>query len=65
MTLLNMLKKGVKRTLFTTPSHNQKAHADKFLDSYYKIDYSEIEGFDNLHNPLGEIFKAQIINVEV
>ncbi|MBQ3101548.1 aminotransferase class I/II-fold pyridoxal phosphate-dependent enzyme [bacterium] len=60
MTLLNMLKKGVKRTLFTTPSHNQKAHADKFLDSYYKIDYSEIEGFDNLHNPLGEIFKAQI-----
>ncbi len=55
-----MLKKGVKRTLFTTPSHNQKAKYDKFLESYYKLDYSEIEGFDNLHNPTGEIFKSQI-----
>ena len=55
-----MLKKGVKRTLFTTPSHNQKAIFDKNLNNYYKIDYSEIEGFDNLHNPCGEIFKAQI-----
>lgn len=60
MSLLNMLKKGVKRTLFTTPSHNQKAQFDKFLDTYYKLDFSEIEGFDNLHNPSGEIFKAQI-----
>lgn len=55
-----MLKKGVKRTLFTTPSHSQKAQFDKFLDSYYKLDYSEIEGFDNLHDPCGEIFKTQI-----
>ena len=60
MSLLNMLKKGVKRTLFTTPSHNQKAQFDKFLDTYYRLDFSEIEGFDNLHNPSGEIFKAQI-----
>ncbi len=55
-----MLKKGVKRTLFTTPSHGQHAPFDKFLEDYYKLDYSEIEGFDNLHNPCREIFKAQI-----
>ncbi len=60
MSLLNMLKKGVKRILFTTPSHSQKEPYKSGLSSFYKLDYSEIEGFDNLHNPTGEIFKSQI-----
>ncbi len=53
-----------KRTLFTTPSHNQGAiifPANKRLlgEKIFACDYSEIEGFDNLSLPEGAIYESQ------
>ena len=49
-------RKNIKRTLFTTPSHNQGAfiipESKKFIGKkYYETDFSEIDGFDNLREP--------------
>lgn len=59
MSLLKLLRKGPGRTLFTTPAHGQKSIFVREFDDYYKLDYSEIEGFDNLQNPSGAILMAQ------
>lgn len=59
MSIIKLLSKKLDRIIFTTPSHNQKAPFSQNLDSFYKLDYSEIEGFDNLSNPKSAIFMAQ------
>ena len=59
MSIIKLLSKKVERTLFTTPSHNQRAIFSQNYDCFYKHDYSEIDGFDNLSNPKSSIFIAQ------
>lgn len=59
MSIIKLLSKKLDRLIFTTPSHNQKAPYSQNLDSFYKLDYSEIEGYDNLSNPKNAIFMAQ------
>ena len=53
MSLIKLLTTKLKKTLFTTPSHNQKPKFNFEFSSFYKMDYSEIEGFDNLSNHNG------------
>lgn len=53
-----------KTILFTTPSHSQGEFIipklNKLLGKdYFKIDFSEIDGFDNLRNPKGILKKLQ------
>ncbi|MBE7705837.1 MAG: aminotransferase class V-fold PLP-dependent enzyme [Cyanobacteria bacterium SIG30] len=59
MSILKLLDKKLKRTLFTTPTHSQKNIGPKWLEGLYEHDFSEIEGFDNLQNPTGAIMLAQ------
>ena len=62
MSLLKLLSKKLNRTLFTTPTHGQSAPSFlniQNLKSFYKWDYSEIEGYDNLLNPTGPILMAE------
>lgn len=66
MSIIKFIEKFRKsnRTLFTTPSHGQgdfiAPSSLKLLGSkFFKCDYSEIEGFDNLSNPIGIIKSAQ------
>lgn len=66
MSIINFIRNFKKRnrTLFTTPSHGQGAFvaplSEKLLGKkFFKSDYSEIEGFDNLSNPTGIIKYAQ------
>lgn len=59
-----------KRTLFTTPSHNQGEFiipkSKKLLGKkFFKADYSEIEDFDNLSNPEGIILESQMKSAEI
>lgn len=61
--LIKNFKKNVKRTLFTTPSHNQGTFIDpiskKMLGrKVFECDFSEIVDFDNFANPQGVIKKA-------
>ena len=56
MNLKNLLRTYKKRTLFTTPSHNQGEFIIPYLKNtlgkkFFKNDFSEIEDFDNLKNP--------------
>ncbi len=62
MSIINYIEKyrKSKRTLFTTPSHNQgefvAPESLKMLGrKFFTCDYSEIAGFDNLSNPIGII----------
>ena len=60
MSLKKLLKSYKKRTLFTTPSHSQDGfiipELKKFLgEKFFRYDFSEIEGFDNIKDPQGEI----------
>ncbi len=59
MSIIKLLTKKLDRTIFTTPSHNQKAIFSQEYASFYKHDYSEIDGFDNLQNPVNSILMAQ------
>ncbi|MBQ3642761.1 aminotransferase class I/II-fold pyridoxal phosphate-dependent enzyme [bacterium] len=66
MSIINFIKKFKRsgRTLFTTPSHGQGgfiAPSSRFITgrTFYKSDYSEAEGFDNLSRPIGIIKVAQ------
>ena len=43
MSLLKLLSKKLRRHLFTTPTHSQKAPFLSNLSCFYKWDYSEIE----------------------
>lgn len=57
-------RKNKNKTLFTTPSHSQGEFIPKELEKilgkkYFKSDYSEIDGFDNLRNPTGIIKSVQ------
>ena len=72
MSIINNIEKfrKEKRTLFTTPSHGQGDFvAPKSLKmighKFFTCDYSEIEGFDNLANPVGMINSAQHFASEV
>ncbi len=62
MSLLKLLSKKLKRVLFTTPTHGQTSPNFKHisrLHDFYRWDYSEIEGFDNLLDPKGPILMAE------
>ena len=59
MSLLKLLSKKLPRCLFTTPTHGQTAPFLSELNSFYKWDFSEIEGYDNLSNPTGAILMAE------
>ena len=59
MSIIKLLSKKCDRTLFTTPSHNQKAIFNQNFDGFYKHDFSEIQGFDNLSNPKNSILISQ------
>lgn len=59
MSIIKLLNKKHDRTIFTTPSHNQKAHFSSNLKDFYKYDFSELEGFDNLAEPKSSILMAQ------
>lgn len=66
MSIINFIRnfKKSNRILFTTPSHGQGAviaPATRWLlgKTFFKSDYSEVEGFDNLSNPVGIIKSAQ------
>ncbi len=72
MSLRNLVKKfkKEKKTLFTTPTHSQGAFIvpenKKYLGKkIFKRDYSEIDGFDNLSNPTGEILEAEMRASEI
>ncbi len=59
MSIIKLLNKKFDRIIFTTPSHNQKPVFSQNFESFYKQDFSEIEGFDNLSNPCNAILMAQ------
>ena len=59
MSIIKLLSKKLEKTIFTTPSHNQKPVFSQNYESFYKNDYSEIEGFDNLSDPKSSILMAQ------
>lgn len=67
MSLIKKIKnyyQNNRSILFTTPSHSQGAfippEAEEILGSkFFKADFSEIEGFDNLRNPQGIIKDLQ------
>ncbi len=66
MSIIKFIKnlKKINRTLFTTPSHNQgRGGAPCVLNllgkKFFSCDISEIEGADNLANPIGIIKQAQ------
>ncbi|MDD3237727.1 MAG: aminotransferase class I/II-fold pyridoxal phosphate-dependent enzyme [Candidatus Gastranaerophilales bacterium] len=66
MSIIKLIKNygKKKRLLFTTPSHNQGIFIppkckNLLGEKYFKSDYSEIEGFDNLSAPTGAIKEAQ------
>ena len=65
MNLWKLLNTNNKRTLFTTPTHSQKAPFLKELNEFYKRDLSEIEGLDNLSDPKGVIKQAQFRASEI
>lgn len=74
MNLKKLLQNYQKRTLFTTPSHNQGEFIIPYLkktlgEKFFRNDFSEIEGFDNIKNPQGAIkesmeMAAKICGVE-
>lgn len=66
MSIINFIEnfRKLHRTLYTTPSHGQgdfvAPASQKLLGrKFFKSDYSEIEGFDNLSNPKGIIRTVQ------
>ncbi len=65
MSIIKLLSKKLNRTIFTTPSHNQNTYFSKDYKSFYKQDYSEIEGYDNLADPKGSILMSQTRTAEI
>ena len=68
MSIIKFIEKYRKsnRTLYTTPSHGQgdfaAPQALKMLGKkFFQCDYSEIEGFDNLANPIGTILSLAMM----
>ncbi|MBQ4645715.1 MAG: aminotransferase class I/II-fold pyridoxal phosphate-dependent enzyme [Candidatus Gastranaerophilales bacterium] len=59
MSIIKLLSKKTDKILFTTPSHSQKPMFNTSISNMYNIDYSEVNGFDNLSNPKSSIFYAQ------
>lgn len=55
MSLVKLLRKTCRKTLFTTPSHGQKLFIFNKLRNLYKYDISETEA----HNPQEALLKAQ------
>ena len=55
MSILELLEHKCKKILFTTPTHNQKNAKPSWLKGLYQHDFSELDGFDNLHKPKGAI----------
>ena len=56
MSLVRLLEKKCKKTLFTTPSHGQKNGIYQPLSEMYKIDISETE----CYQPQEELERAQL-----
>ncbi len=66
MSIINFIEKfrKINRTLYTTPSHGQgdfvAPQALKMIGKkFFRCDYSEVEGFDNLSDPIGIIKLVQ------
>ena len=59
MSIIKLLDKNRDRTLFTTPSHNQKPYFSNEYKNFYHDDVSEFDGYDNLSCPKSYILKAQ------
>lgn len=59
MSIIKLLSKKIDKTIFTTPSHSQRPLFSQNYESFYKNDFSEIEGFDNLSDPKNAIMMAQ------
>ena len=59
MSIIKLLNKKLDRLIFTTPTHDRFALFSKKYENFYKYDFSEIEGFDNLSDPRGAIMLAQ------
>lgn len=66
MSIINFIDKFRKsnKTLYTTPSHGQGDFVAPLSQKYigrkiFTCDYSELEGFDNLSNPIGIIKSIQ------
>ncbi len=59
MSIIKLLNNKPKRTIFTTPSHNQNPVYSKEYKNFYRDDVSELEGYDNLSHPESYILKAQ------
>lgn len=55
MSLLNLLRKTCRKTLFTTPSHGQNFFIYHKLRNLYKLDISETDA----HNPQDALEKAE------
>lgn len=55
MSLINLLKKQNRKTLFTTPSHGQKFFVFNKFRQFYKYDISETDA----HDPQTALYKAQ------
>lgn len=61
MSIIEQLKEhnANKNYPFHMPGHKRRVFAAKELESLYKLDVTEIEGFDNLHDARGIILAAQ------
>ena len=59
LNIAKLLNQKLKREIFTTPSHNQRAYFSKNLEKFYQHDFSELDGYDNLSNPTSSIFMSQ------
>lgn len=67
MSIIKKIKdyyKNSKNILFTTPSHSQgefisESAKEMLGEKFFKCDFSEIEGFDNLRNPSGMLKEVQ------
>lgn len=67
MSIIKKIKdyyKNGKNILFTTPSHSQgefipESAKDMLGEKFFKCDFSEIEGFDNLRSPIGMLKELQ------
>lgn len=59
MSIAKLLNQKLKREIFTTPSHNQKAKFSTKYSAFYNDDVSEFDGYDNLSCPNGAIMMAQ------
>ena len=61
MSLVNLLRRNIRKTLFTTPSHDRHYFIYPKLRNLYKLDISETE----VHNPVAALKKAESAAAEI